>query len=377
MAVMRDFAHHVHVALPLGERFGRDTLTGILEACHAGQWGWWISSPLWIDAEPVDMPHARPAGGVIGVFWSAAQARAWSGSTVRLVNVAGCDTEPPGVHTVTTDHPAVGRVAAAHLLERGYRSFAVLSVSPAPALRQREAGFRSAVEAGGAVRGLWTTEGRRLADFLADLPPDTGIFCTTDAMARYAVASLLLLGRRVPEDAAVVGVDDDPLHRSLSPVPLSSVDIRFRAVGELAARTLHGLLNGEPRPTRQVLPPGEVIVRRSSDFYAVDDPKVVDLLRRIRARATAGVRVADVLKRSDGARRTVELKFRRYLGRSIEDEIRRCRLEAARELLVGTSLSSEEVAHRCGFANAPHLSRLFKAHYGLGPKQYRTLYREN
>lgn len=117
-------------------------------------------------------------------------------------------------------------------------------------------------------------------------------------------------------------------------------------------------------------------MRQSSDLFAVDDPAVVSLLRRIRASACEGVRVAELLRPQDGSRRSMEMKFRRYLNRSIEDEIRRCRLQHARELLVGTSLSIEAVAEKCGFANTPHFSRLFKASQGLSQMRYRARFKQ-
>lgn len=359
------------MALSMDLRFGRDIFNGVIGACRAGQWRWWLSSPMWIGSEPVDLAQAMPVRGVIGYMPTPSRAGEWPRKRIPIVNVAGCEREPPGVHTVTSDHTEVGRVAARHLIERGYESFAMLMVHPSAACRMRAAGFRECVEPVGPVRELCTQRGGELASFLRELPPTTAIFCANDAVARYAVVQLLMLGRHVPEQFAVVGVDDDPLYRNLSPVPLSSVDIRPRMIGRLAAETMRTLLDGGDCPQRQLLQPGEVIERQSSDLYAVPDPKIVDLLRRIRARATEGIRVADVLKPADGARRTVELKFRRYLKRSIGDEIRRCRLEAAREMLLSTSLSIEDIAYRCGFSDAGHFSRLFKSGYGKGPGQYR------
>ena len=371
LAFMNSPPLRIHCDLSLDWRFGRDVFNGILEAQQSGQWHWGMTCHLWNIDDVWSLPRDQPPQGVIGLFNRPSILKEWLTDDVPIVNVSALETGHPRVHTVTVDNPAVGRMAADHLLERGFHSFAWIRFPAIRAANIRGTAFQEVVSPRGAVREhSWSTP-EEMARFLKDLPSLTGIFCPTDTLARYVVTSLIQLNRPVPEEFAVIGVDDDPIHNALSPVPLSSIDIRPREIGRIAAETLHDLLRGRKRPKTVLVSPGGVIARRSSDLYAINDPAVSAVLRRIRDLVAGHARTADVLRPEDGARRTLERKFRTLLGRSIEEEIRRQRMELAREMLLDTRLSVEEVADRCGYANAPHFSRSFKTAHGISPSAYR------
>ncbi|MCC5849389.1 MAG: substrate-binding domain-containing protein [Verrucomicrobia bacterium] len=362
----------IHCDLKLGWRFGRDVFNGILEARQVGRWNWGMTCDLWKIDEVWSLPPDQEPQGVIGSFNHPAKIREWLKWDIPIVNVSDLRFEHPRVHTVTADNLVIGRMAADNLLERGFQSFGLVTDPAIPAATHRGNSFKEMVSTRSPVREHAWSFLEEMGRFLKDLPLLTGIFCPTDTIARYVVTSLIRLGRHVPEEFAVIGVDDDPIQIGLSPVPLTSMDIRPREIGRIAAETLHDLLEGRPRPETVTVSPGGIITRQSSDLFAISDPAVITVLRRIRTMATDHVRTADVLRPSDGARRTLERKFRTLLGRSIEEEIRRQRIEFAREMLMNTRLSVEEVAEKCGFANAPHFSRSFKKALGLSPGAFRS-----
>lgn len=364
--------YHVHVDLLVDWRYGRDILKGLLEANRASRWGWGITSSLWKQDEVWNLQKDQPEDAVIGIFHNEIPAKRWRDKGVRIINIAGVLEEPEGVHTVTVDNAQVGRMAAAHFTDRGFTSFAYISHRNTPASHLRRNGFIEGIGGVGELHTHFNLQLESLTEFLKSLTAPTAIFCFQDAEARSVVSVLDKLGRSVPEEFSVLGVNDDSIDSGLSPIPLSSIDIRPNVIGQRAAETLHSLFNGKEVPRRQLITPGELIVRQSSDIYAMKDAAVADLLRRIRLRACEGIRVRDVMRASDGSRRGMEMKFKRLLGRTIEGEIRRCRLEAAREMLLGSSKSIGEIAESCGFCNTPHFSRMFRDTYGVPPGSYRS-----
>ena len=362
---------HIHVDLSMDWRFGRDILKGLLEINRALRLGWGVTCELWKQDEVWSLEKDQPPDAVVGFLRTSEAVEKWGGKA-RLLNIGGVIDAPEGVYTVTADNLQVGRMAADHFLKRGFRSFAYVSHRNTPASHLRREGFTEGIGGADRLQTHFDLNPDALTSFLKTLPVPTGIFCFQDAEARRVISVLRDLGRSVPEDMAVLGVNDDPIDNGLSAVPLSSIDIRPHQIGQLAAETLHSLFSGKGAPRCQLLHPGELIVRQSSDIFALNDPAVAGLLRRIRERACEGIRVNDVMRPSDGSRRGMEMKFKRLLGRTIEEEIRRCRLEAARAMLLGSSKNVAEIADACGFCNPPHFSRMFRDAYGVSPGHYRT-----
>ena len=360
----------VHCDIHVDWRFGRSVLEGIIEEVRERRLPWGLTSRMWRTEDVWTIQPQSTAALVIGTARSSRTLDEWVGRGMPFVCVSGGLEPRPGVAVVSTDDVAIGVRAAEHFLSRGFTQFGVLTDPQIQATRMRADAFRRRVSAYSvAVHEGWDPKG--LWGFLDRLPAPVGIFCPTDQIARCVATLADQMSRKVPEEFAILGVDDDPLQSNLSPVPLSSIDPRPREIGRLAAATAAEILAGRTPPDRQLVSPGELRVRQSSDLVAVADPIVADVLRIIRARATEGVRAGEVLAPRHGSRRNVETKFRRLLGRSIEDEIRRQRLEAAREMLLATELPVERVGELCGFPDAPHFTRRFRRTFGVPPGAYR------
>lgn len=362
---------HIHLEMPVDWRFGREILYGILETNRGNRWGWGVTCHLWKQEEVLSLLKNQPPDAVVGSFYSPARSKQWAGQGVWVMNIAGCEDPPPGVWTVTADNREVGRLAARHFLERGFKSFAYVQSKNSPASRLRREGFEEKLALHAPLPVHGELQKKSMETFLMSLPDDTAVFCMSDQEARYVISVAESVGRAVPESIAVLGVNDDPIDNGLSSVSLSSIDIRPHEIGRLAAETLHLLFQGKEAPRTQLISPGQLVVRNSSDIYSLKDPVVADVLQRIRSRACEGIRVKDVLRPQDGSRRGMEMKFKRLLGRTIEGEIRRCRLEAARDMLVYTNKNISEIAEACGFCNTPHFSRMFKDAFGEPPAKYR------
>jgi LacI family transcriptional regulator len=179
-------------------------------------------------------------------------------------------------------------------------------------------------------------------------------------------------GIAVPEEVAVVGVDNEELVCTLANPPLSSVVPNARSIGYEAAALLDRLMRGEPEPTTPLfIPPVEVITRLSTDVNAIADPEVATAMRFIREHACEGIAVADVLSQVPVSRSVLQRRFRGLLGRSIHGEIAGVRLQRAKQLLIETDLPLAAIAQRTGFSHVEYLCAAFRQATGLPPGTYR------
>jgi LacI family transcriptional regulator len=215
-----------------------------------------------------------------------------------------------------------------------------------------------------------------MSRWIRDLPKPIGLLACDDDRGREVMEACRAAGAQVPEDVAVMGVDNDELLCDLSDPPLSSVAFDTERAGYEAAALLGGLMLGRIREPRRILvEPMYVVARRSTDVLALDDRAVAAALRFIHDTAGRPIGVGEVIRQVPLSRRTLELRFRRVVGRSIHEEIQRVRLERARQLVAETDLSIGMIAENCGFAGAGHLTRSFARTFGLPPSRYRAQHR--
>jgi LacI family transcriptional regulator len=208
--------------------------------------------------------------------------------------------------------------------------------------------------------------------WLQELPKPIGIMACNDLRGRHILDACRQLNLRVPEDVAVVGVDNDELMCELAVPPLSSVAQGSERLGYEAAKLLGRLIRGRClRPKHIVVPPISIVPRRSSDLIAVDDPLLSAALRFIQNHAAEQIGVPDVVRNAGVSRSTLETRFRTQLARTIHDEIQRVRIETARRLLTATNLSLSKIAERAGYRNSYYMSAVFRRELGVPPSQLR------
>jgi LacI family transcriptional regulator len=174
-----------------------------------------------------------------------------------------------------------------------------------------------------------------------------------------------------------VGVDNDELECELISPQLSSVMISWRKVGRNAATLVRLALGNQPIASRRVVvSPIAVAARRSSDALAIDDALVAGAVAWIRERADRQLSVSMVARAAGGGRQWLERRFRRALDRTVQQEIRRAHVEAAKHWLAATRSSMTEVAQRSGFTNASLLNAAFRREVGMRPGAYRRRVQE-
>jgi LacI family transcriptional regulator len=181
-----------------------------------------------------------------------------------------------------------------------------------------------------------------------------------------------LAGLTVPDLVGVVGADNDEVVCGLTDPPLSSIAINFERAGYAAAHALNQWMLGSQDFERRIVAPAtHVMARRSTDFVAAEDANLARALRFIRDQARAGISVNEVARSAGTSRRALEKRFRRLLGRSILQEIRRVRTDHIGRLLVETQLTVGQIADRLGFADTQHIARYFRASKRMTPLSYR------
>ena len=208
--------------------------------------------------------------------------------------------------------------------------------------------------------------------WLQSLAKPVGVMACNDVRGRQVIEACLEAGLRVPDDVAVLGVDEDRLLCELANPPLSSVVLNLDRAGYQAAELLDGLMAGRLQPPQRILAEALwIIPRRSTDVLAIEDRHVAAAVRFIRDHCREAIAVGDVVSQANISRRGLEIRFQHVLGRSIRQQIQRVRLGWSQRLLVETNLSAEKIAHACGFSSLSYLSSVFRRELGTTLTDYR------
>ena len=287
-----------------------------------------------------------------------------------IVNVSSA--LPPGnLPSVSSDDVAVGRLAADYFLKRGYRSFVFVAQDSRAFVNLRHQGFAARLAEAG-HRCDRAGDESAIAVLLSAGEKPIAVMGANDRAALAALDACRSAGLKVPEDVAVLGVDNDDLVQSLAYPPLSTINTARERIGFEAAALLEKLMLGQPTgPSPLLVPPTGVLTRQSTDLLAIDDADVADAMRFIAAHAGRRISVPDVLNEVPLSRRQMERKFQTALGRSILDEILRCRIDRARQLLSDTELALPQVADASGFTSASYFSVVFAKQVGSTPAEFR------
>jgi LacI family transcriptional regulator len=289
---------------------------------------------------------------------------------------------------VEGDNEMIGRLAAEHFLERGFRHFAWAPFMDDVVNEERYRGFADHLARNNLTCELlptadsrhdnpasrdWSVKRKQLIESLTTLPNPLAVFAYNDCVAANVIDACDDAGLLVPEAVAVMGVDNDTILCECVRVPLSSVCHDLEGLAYEAAALLDRMMNGEkpPKEVIRVRPKG-VVTRRSTDIVAVDDLQLARALRFIRDHYTDSLLgVEAVVAATDISRRLLEKAFRREMKRSLNEEIIRVRMEKVRDLLVTTQMKVVDVAAATGFSRPSHLFRTFRKCFGVSPKNYR------
>jgi LacI family transcriptional regulator len=380
--------HRVALLFHASKVYDREIIAGIGSYVNQTRVAW----DLFLEEDfrfRLDGIHDWHGDGVIADFDDPAVSTALSAMKLPVVAVgssyADAQTYPEDVPYVATDNQLLIHQACEHLVEAGLHEFACYSLPESPLNRwaqEREKAFEARMHRDALAcrihRGLatsaptWDSAARQLVAWLASLPKPIGIVAVTDARARQLLQACILADIAVPDEVAIVGIDNDTLGQHLTRIQLSSVSQGTHQMGHTAAHLLHQMLGGARLGgTRIVVPPAGIQPRASSRREAAHGPHVMRALHYIRQYACQGIKTEQVAAHLGLSRSSLETYFRRELQRTVHDEILHYKLDRACTLLQDGELAGAEVAERAGFGSVQYLNAVFKRELGCTPREYR------
>jgi LacI family transcriptional regulator len=336
--------------------------------------------PFWLSSARIDGAIARIETDRI--------AKAVSSLQVPVVDVSSA-RRVANIPWIETDDQAIAKLAFDHLHERGFRSFAFCGPKGLNWSRWRQEAFVACCKIAGFECSLHQTPSLfrktspastsiELADWLAKLPKPLGLFCAYDITAQVVLDHCRNQSIAVPEQIAVIGVDNDPILCELARPSLTSIAPDAIGAGYFAAQWLDQAMADRRRvqPTGfttpfRLMPPLGLVLRQSTDITAVDDPLIAKAIQFIRDHACDGIQVTDVLKHVALSRRMLETRFCTAIGKTPHAMISMIRLSRAKELLQQTDLSVDAIAEKAGFQHAEYMSAAFRKAFGEPPGRYR------
>jgi len=371
--------------------YGRQLLRGISRyASLYGPWNFYMGEPFYYGASDTkkSVLHLIEKWGVNGIIMRESEEIkemkqiAQMGVPAVIINTYTKERNP-GLVSLLGDCAGAGKLAAEHLLGRGLKHFAYCGLNNLYWSDERGASFQKHIsEAGFNVqfykqpslkqKRSWESEQGTMLEWLKQLPKPVGLMTCTDDRSQNVVEACKAAGIHIPEEVAIVGVDNDEFVCGLSNPPLTSVALNAAQAGYEAAEILHSLMNGK-KNTEQVITAKatHVVTRQSTDILAIEDADVAGAINFIRKNARRAIQICDVVNSGSLSQRVLQQRFRKVLGRTIHDEINRVRIDYICQLLLNTHESISDIALELEFLSAEHISRFFKKERGISPREFR------
>ena len=364
--------------------YGRSMIEGI--AAYAQERRDWLLRPLTV--EDAFSPKVKDFDGIIARIADERLADRLFRVGIPTVDVF-CQKTYPGIAGVDSDHAGIGRLAREFFLSRGFRNLAYCGLPGVAFSDAREKAFADGATLVYAPKAHKTVDDSQFyaerVDHIPDavqlrkwaksLPTPVAVFCCNDLRAIQLQQVVREIGLRVPEDVALLGVDNDTIACSFAEVPISSIEPNSRQVGYDAARILHALMDRPPAARIHRIHrvrSGSLLERTSTEFMPIDPPWLGAVLLHIERNISRPIGAREIFALSGLSSTSVENAFRAKLGQSVQAYVTSVKLREAKRLLANPSLRISEIAYRCGFASPAYFCRTFAAAVGQSPKAYRS-----
>ena len=295
-----------------------------------------------------------------------------------------------GLPSLEFDPADIAAKARDHFFERGLHHFAFFPDDQNPPVRIRQTAYIKALaDHGHDVHIIpasqsstqdqdWQQSAQQLGEHLKSLPKPLGILCFSDEWGLKVLEACQRVGLSVPEDIAVLGINNNTLVCESLSTPLSSVMLDMEGWAYEACRMLDAIMDGNPAPKGlSRFPTGGVVTRRSTDVVATDHPEVAKAVAFIASNYHKPIGVDDVVEATRMTRPGLKRAFTRHLRRSIREEIQRVRVRHIKRLLIETDYTLETISQEVGLAGARQLHQTFDRVETLTPRQYRLQHRES
>ncbi len=346
-------------------------MRGIID--YAGTAGWHLEIP---EALYLKETLRRWTGD--GIITDIPLERRYKTQGIKTVSILRYNTGQYADCFVLPDNRELGRKAAEYFLRHGYRNFVVCSEPLG-----RDHGFEQEINLHGhqVVRvGPFTQAGTPFKEFegvFEKIKCPCGVFCNNDLVAVRFLNAALAHGLRVPEDVAVLGVGNEELYCRATNPPLSSINSRLYERGRRAALELDRLFQGGPATAEPILiAPADVIERGSTNFYAVDNSQVREMINYVLANAAGPLNISDLSGLFYKTESAIYRCFLKALGVTPKDFLTEVRLTLARNRLIETNDKLTVIAEECGFPNDGAMYAAFRKHCGQTPLEWRSRNRD-
>jgi LacI family transcriptional regulator len=372
-------SRRVLLAVPAGAGWGRAIVAGATAYAHERYPAWELLFRAVSGSDATEIFQADSLDGILlhpATHEYITEARRYQCPVILVGDVMELADWP----CVSEDNRLAGRMAYEYFASKGYQQYAFWGEHRYASNRKREEGFfKEALQSGNRIYPMADSlfasspsPPADLEDWLASLDLPVGLLigdCNLSVTVSYACRRL---GLRIPEDVALLSVNNEELLCNLANPPLSSVEQDFPQVGYRAARMLDDWMQGrEPTTKTELVPPLGVVERQSTDTLAISDSQTAKALRFIRDHVLEDIQPADVLDHVLAARTTLEQKFKQHIGRTIFQEILRLRMEHAKRLLRETDLKIDRIARLCCFCDGAYFTSVFRKQTSVSPSAYR------
>lgn len=379
--------HRIALLFNANKVYDRQVISGIGQYLTSTRVEWDLFMEEDFRSRTVGIHHWR-GDGIIADFDDPLVSEALAAMPIPVVAVGGSyadDTQyPKNTPYVATDNQKLVRLAYDHLIEQGLQRFAFYGLPPAPGNRwasEREIAFSQMIDADGlegiVYRGSSTSAGgwgraqEEMVEWVRALPKPIGIIAVTDARARQLLQACIVADVPIPEQIAIVGIDNDPIAQLLSRIPLTSVIQGAEEMGRMAAQVLHQMLHGgDCSTTRILVPPVGLNVQATSLHQPMKSPHVMRARHYIRQYACLGIKTEQVADYVGISRTLLEEHFKRELKQSVHQTILDHKLEMARTMLADPSIPLAEVAVRSGFTSLQYMYAVFRREFNCTPRQF-------
>ena len=380
---------HVAILVETSREYGRGLLRGISQYLKDHRpWSVYFV-PQGLGDQPPRWLSSWKGDGILARISDSKMAKAIVDTGLPVVDLRNTMTDVC-VPRLGPDNLAVSKMAFDHLLDRGFQNFGFWAFSQGKIwfFDARRNHFKKLVKDAGYEyhefrtrdkshrKTTWEQEQEQIAKWLQNIPKPIGIMTYNDDIGLQMLDACLRTGVKVPDDVAVVSVDNDEYLCSLSNPSLTSIDINLELIGYEAAALLDRIMAGEKAAKEYTeFQPRSVIVRESTDVLAIDNAEVASALRFIRTHACDPISVEQVVQNIAVSRSTIDRLFQKVLGRSPKEEIVRVQVNRAKELLAYSNLSLSDIAQKSGFSTFSHFSLTFRKHVGQIPREYRKQFK--
>lgn len=372
------------------EEYGKNLLRGIARySKDNGPWTFCRMPAYYRDTIGIDgiLAWAKEwkADGIIGQFYNNDEVRRFKKANIPLI-AQDFKERLQDVPNITGDYKEAGRMAAEYFLKKGFRNFAFYGFRNIVWSRERAEGFKERVKEAGydvhlyertdsRATDLWHYKPSTLTRWLKSLPKPVALMSCDDNLGNHITEASRQIKIKIPDDIAVLGVDNDEMLCDLSDPPLSSIGLDTEKCGYEAARLMHKMIEQGPGKFEDiVVQPTQVVSRMSTDIFASSDKYIVDALKYIHENLDKNLKVNQVLKEVPMSRRSLEKRFVMTTGYPVYEYIYNKRIEKFTQKLLETDMTIFEIALDLGLSDSKNIARQFKQLKGLTPVAYRKKY---